>query len=467
MTDATETTDSTKVQKKVRVIEAAGSSIDADDYLYKPLTGDNKRDLSAMNQQRMQKLATYLWESNPLADRLIELPVAFILGDGIRLTHPDPDCQELLDNFWKDPINRMDLTIEDKVRELAIFGEQCYPTFVNEHDGHVRLGGLDPANIATIVQDPDNSLIPIGVVTVKDKKGIRKKYRIIINADEDVFTERTQRIREQEFSDGDCFYFRIRGLSNGGRGRSDLLPSMDWLDGYDQFLFGELDRVDQLRAFLWDVMITGASQEECEQRARDLVVPKSGGTRVHNESEVWQALSPDLNAQDTTESARLFRNHILGGSTLPEHWFGGGGDVNRSTAGEMDEPTFKILGQRQRRVRSILIEMGKYQLRQAGIAQGKTAWVEAADDVACEVPEMVNRDTTKYASALQQVAGAIVALMNATLITKEFAIKLITQSAKNLGVECDAEDLLDSIAEQAAADEEDDLPTEEDLAVDE
>ena len=32
-------------------------------------------------------------------------------------------------------------------------------------------------------------------------------------------------------------------------------------------------------------------------------------------------------AGDTVATARLMRNHILGGAGVPEHWFGGGGDV--------------------------------------------------------------------------------------------------------------------------------------------
>jgi hypothetical protein len=50
----------------------------------------------------------------------------------------------------------MSLKLPKKVRELSIYGEQCYPTFVNELDGFVRLGYLDPSLIETIVKDPDN-----------------------------------------------------------------------------------------------------------------------------------------------------------------------------------------------------------------------------------------------------------------------------------------------------------------------
>lgn len=416
-----------------------GVTIDADEDTWRPLSGDTKRDLSPVSQQRMRDMALYLWESNLLANRLIELPLAYMLAEGISLRCDDEENNKVLKRFWRDPINNMDTKIIKKVRELAIFGEQCYPTFVNEHSGHVRLGYLDPALIATVVIDPDNPEQPIGIVTVKDRKGVARRYRVIVNGAEDVFTQRTQEIRAT-FEDGEAFYFTINDLSNGRRGRSDLLAQIDWLDGYDQFLFGELDRSSFLRAFLWDVTLTGATPEEVKARAKDIVAPNPGSVRVHNDGEKWEAVSPSLGASDSEGVARLFRNHVLGGGTLPEHWFGGGGDVNRATAGEMGDPTFKMFSMRQKFLKYMLESIGFYVLRQNELAQGHSE-PDAEDErfeVEAEFPELTTRDTAAYAQALQQVvAGAAVAVAN-KFITIETAIRLINAVAGRLGVEIDA-----------------------------
>jgi hypothetical protein len=68
----------------------------------------------------------------------------------------DEENQKALDASGSRPDQRHGHQAPKKVRELAIFGEQCYPAFVNEHDGMVRIGYLDPALIATVVMDPDN-----------------------------------------------------------------------------------------------------------------------------------------------------------------------------------------------------------------------------------------------------------------------------------------------------------------------
>jgi hypothetical protein len=301
----------------VRVSEAYGQTIDHDEHEWRPLTGQSNRDLSPLTQTRMQELALYLWEGNLLANRLIELPVAYLLAEGVGLAVNDPDAQGWLNAFWRDPINCMDIKLPRKVRELALFGEQCWPAFTAAN-GHVRLGYLDPGLIETVVTDPDNAEQPIGIVTRKDKQGNARRYRIIVNGPEEMFTPRTREIRET-FNTGECFYFAINRISNGRRGRSDLLASIDWCDSYETFLFGEVDRANFMRAYMWDVTLKGATPEEVQKRASQIHAPKPGSIRVHNDSEEWKAESPELGQYESAAGARLFRNHILGGHTMPEH----------------------------------------------------------------------------------------------------------------------------------------------------
>lgn len=431
--------------------EAAGVTVDEDEDNWRRLTGDSNRDLSPMTQKRMRDMAAYLWEANQLANRLIELPIAYLLAEGVALNVGDEEHQGVLDGFWSDPINEMDIKLPKKVRELAIFGEQCWPVFTNEHSGAVRLGYLDPGLIETVVRDPDNREQPIGIVTAKDAKGQARRYRIIVNGDEaDCFTARTQAIRAT-FKDGECFYFAINDLS-GTRGRSDLLSQADWLDGYDQFLFGELERSNFLRAFMWDVTLTGATPDEVAERAKKISAPRPGSVRVHNEAEAWKAETPGLQAGDGAEMARLLRNHVLGGATIPEHWFGGGGDVNRSTGESMSEPTLKILSMRQRVLKHILESVGRFVLRRWAQAHQKT--YDSADEawqVEAVFPELTAKDTSKYASALQQVVVAVSLAMDKGLITKTTALQVINAIAGRLGVEIDAEEELAAAGAEADA----------------
>lgn len=427
--------------------EAFGMTVDEDDDQWTRLGEDNKRDLSPLTQTRMQELAVYLWESNLLANRIVELPIAYLLADGVKLVAEDESVQQVLDGFWNDPINAMDIKLIKKARELSLFGEQVWPVFVNEMNGKVRLGYLDPSHIETVVTDPDNGEQAIGIVTKKNKKGIARRYRVIVNGPEEtLFTQRTRSIRET-FDDGECFYFCVNDLSNGRRGRSDLLPQIDWLDAYDQFLFGEIERSDFMRAFIYDVTLKNATNDEIKERAKSIAPPRPGSVRVHNDSEFWEAVTPDLKAQDAATGARLIRNHIMGGATLPEHWFGGGGDVNRATGESMGEPTFKIFTMRQTYLGYVLETVAKYVVRQSELAlyNKEPDLNDEVYGVSVQWPEMITKDITKYSAALGQVVMAVVSAISNDLMTKERGVQLIEKIAAGIGVEFDASDELDAV----------------------
>ncbi len=450
-------------EEDVSLIEAAGVTIDEDEDNWRRLSGDSHRDMSPLSQSRMRETALYLWEGNLLANRMIELPIAYMLAEGVSLTVENEDAQGWINAFWDDPINLMGIKFPEKVRELALYGEQCWPTFVNTMNGHVRLGYLDPEWIETVVTDPDNGTQPIGIVTKRNKKGEQRRYKIIINGPETCFSKRTREIRDT-FEDGECFYFAINKISNGRRGRSDLLASADWVDGYDTFLFGELERSQFLRSFIWDISLAGATPDEVKARAKEIKTPSPGSTRVHNDSETWEAVSPDLKANDSDMIGRMLRNHALGGSTIPEHWFGGGGDVNRATAGEMGDPTVKVFSMRQQFLKFILEEIGKYVITcRLDPSRQSHFDPENPDPELTPVaifPEMTAKDTTQYASALPQVVLAMATAVDRGFVTEVTAVQVIETITGRLGVSFDAKEELDKVLEELKTKRQDDFYSE-------
>lgn len=425
--------------------EAAGAKIDDDEDQWRSLTSDSKRDLSPLSQQRMADAALYLWDANLIANRIVELPLAYILGEGVKLVAAEAELQPVLDGFWDDPINQMDAKLPRKLRELSLFGEQVWPAFVNDVDGSVRIGYIAPDRIQEVIVDPDNPEQPVGLLVSRGSGLVALRYRVIINGPEEVFTQKTRRLRDT-FNDGNVFYFTVNTLATTRRGRSDLRAPADWVDAYDQFLFGEIERYNFLRAFMWDVTLAGATPAQVEERARKITAPKPGSVRVHNDSEKWEAVTPDVKAGDTSEGARLFRNHVLGGATIPEHWFGGGGDVNRSTGESMGEPTFKTFSMRQRELKHMLESVGRFALRQHFIATKgiEPDWRESKVKVMAVFPEMIPSDTTKYAAALGQVATACVIAMDAGLLGEEAAANLLAMVAGRLGYEVDVKKELEA-----------------------
>jgi hypothetical protein len=436
--------DESRVEEFEEVLrEAAGAQIeDLAEEGFRPILTDANRNLTPLTQARMRKVSAKLWESNLLANRLIEIPLAYLLAEGISLTHDNEEYQDVLSSFWDHPINQFDIKLEKRLRELGLYGEIFMPAFVAEN-GRVRIGYLDVENVKEIIFDPDNPEQPIGVITHRDKKGNYLKYLVIVNGSEDdCFTDRTMAIRSQ-FTDGELFYFSINSLGSHGRGRGDLLAQADYLDIYDHMLYGEADRVDFLRSFVWHFTIEGATEDEIKSKWAKIYgkPPSPSSTVVSNEKVSMEAKSPDLNAGDTEQTARLFRNHILGGGTVPEQIFGGGGDVNRSTGETMMEPFEKVLKMRQKICINILKSVGVFVLRMhlmRGSADKEPERDHDIYDLKVQAPEMTAKDTSKYAAALQQVITACLIAINGGLLTEETALRMIDSVAGRLGVDIDA-----------------------------
>ncbi len=450
-----------KKKQPEKFVESVGISVEEEGFT--KLTGDKDRSLSSLTQERMQELAVFLWKSNPLANRIIELPLVYLLAEGVTMSVKDETAQAWLDEFWNDPINQMDVKLPKKVREMSLFGEQCWPVFKNPTNGAVRLGYLDPGLIKEVKTDPDNTEQPIGIITkASGRKRKSKKYRIIVPGSENIFGEEAKKIRE-EFNDGECFYFNINALSSSSRGLSDLLATMDWLDLYDKALFGEVERWDALRSFIWDVTLRGATEETVKKRASEIEVPSSGGVRVHNDAETWQAVTPDLQAANGAENARTVRNHILGGSTLPEHWYGGGGDVNRSTAGEMGEPTFKTFKFRQTEWKHILETICFYAVYSRLEKTGKIPEDLRDYRPVAQFPELTHRDTSVYAAALQQTVVAVGIAVEKGMMTEETAVSVIGSMISRIGIEINPAEELEQARTKARAQIEDDIYNEQNV----
>lgn len=426
-------------QIKTRAKQAGFSPTNTDGF--RKLSGNPDRDLPPITQDRMIEIAYYLWRSNALAHWLVETNKDFILGNGVTITVDDADngapLQELIDEFFNDPVNNFPLWLEDQVRELGIYGEQCWPAFVNEHTGLVRLAGIDPALIKSVIPDPDNARLMIGV-EIKVSATLKKarKLRIIYNAsDESIFSAATVKLRAS-YADGECFLFSINKISTATRGGSDFLHLTDWIDGYDQFLFNFAERSELLGSFIWDVLLEGADDAAIKAFLADNPPPKKGAVRAHNEKATWSAVTPDIKAGDTDTGARLLRNHIISSAGMPEHYFGGGGDVNRATADSMGLPTFKRLQSRQNKHKAMLETVIDFQITQA-LKVGRLKSVENPYAYTVNFPEMVIKDYSAVAGTLSSLVSALSVAETQGWVDKDTARKIFSIPAGLMGVDID------------------------------
>jgi len=413
-------------------------------------TGHAPRDLMPPMHARMQQVAYYLYLVNPLAHRIVEHTKNYVVGDGAVVKAESTAAQRVIDAFWQDPVNRVDVTLPEIVKELTIFGEQCWLAAVNPVSGRVRLGYLDPGEIEAVEwgeigldvgeEGPTAVSIPVAVWR-RPAAGEKNARRFrIVRMDEDPESGTHGRLT------GECFYFAINKARSASRGVSDLFAIGDYLDGYDKMLFGLIDRVGFSNAFIWDVLLKGATEEQIQDWLKDQRAPRPGSVRAHNEQVEWKAVAPTLHAHDFNEAARTIKNMNLAGAGFPEHWFADGGNANRATALEMGGPSLRMLLERQGYVGFMLRALLEFVLDQA-VAAGTLAETESRR-FQVQMPEMSVQDMARAAEALAQVGKTVVELRRAELIDAETAQQMIASVAVQLNVEMDLHALREKMAEE-------------------
>ncbi len=426
----------TEIDRQVKERLPAAVSRQLDQIGWRRLTGAPTRELPMMDQGRAIEVAYWLWKTNPLANWIVEVITAHVAAKGLPVTCKNDEVAEVIQAFWEDPVNRMDIHWENFVRELGIYGEQCWPVYVAAQTGRVRLGYIDPAYINTVYADPHNVKIKIGVTVGGTNADQPRRLAIVLDEENESFLSPAGRALRRTFADGMCFFFTINALTNEMRGTSDLFTVADHLDNYEQFLYDSGDKHARFNSFFYDITVEGADEKKLADERANYEPPKNGGAFIHNEKVKAEAVNPDMKAEDSQAAARLHRNHILGSKGLPEHWFGGGGDVNRATAAEMDGPAKKIIANRQEKVKNMLEMIVDFVIDSAVSARYLTGVPE--DELysyEVQTPDVTEKDVAKLSTMLQQVAASLTVAVTQGWMSGEEAAKAFAYFLGFIGYE--------------------------------
>jgi hypothetical protein len=435
-------------QPRAVLVEATGGyvdNIDGDDDLWTPVRAGRRRDLNPIEQKKARRISLYLWRRNPVAHRLIEQMADFVCGDGFSVTADSDQAQRVADDVWSDPVTNLALRHRDVVRDLSLFGELGLRAAVNEVAGRMRLGFLDVERIKSVDLDPDNILVDrtLWVYGSADAEPIPVPLYVW----DDISTPGAG------MWTGEGFYHGVNRLLGQERGTPDLLAIADYVDGYDQLVFNALERSGLVNAFLYDVTLKGFDEAKiAEWVTLHGTAPRPGSVRAHNESEVWDVLTPNLGTSDTVALGREVKNMGLGGAGVPEAWFAQGDSVNRATLVAQGDPTYRMLKSRQDYVQAMFarwLEVGMQH------AMGKRLSTAKRPTIKVNVPDISQKDLTGVSQALPQIANALVAAIGEELVDRKSARRVFLMVAGQLGVELDEAEVEKAIeADRAEAEAE-------------
>lgn len=399
---------------------------------YRRLSGadQRRRDLTPITQDRMFEIIYFMWDSSAMMRRLAIMDRSFLFNGPIKIISEDPDVKAIIDRFWKDPENRMDIDFPEMAMWLGLLGEQCWPVTVNEHNGHVRLGYVDPTNIRDVYVNPMN-VKQIMQVKMQGSAGRDGKKYTMIRKDYSIQSKTYDRLV------GDAFFFSINRPLNSPRGRSDFLTLVDWIDSLERYGFNHLERAELMFNFIWDVELKGMNAEQITAWLRDNPAPEPGSMRAHNENVTWQAVTPDLKSADATKGFEMAKAFIMGAVGRPPSWFGAGGKAYQTEAEQFGQVPVMDLEQRQSYHQYVLEIVIQFVVDQAVIA-GRLTPEKAAAGFSVNMPEISKKDLTKMVNGIPQLATALTIAENNKWITGETATQIFAFVSSHLGYEIDA-----------------------------
>jgi hypothetical protein len=405
------------------------AQVDNDEYLYRQLTsGLNPRDLTTFDQARMIEICFFLARTNPMAKRIVNTIADFVWGNGPIISAANPIVDDILQEFWNDPINQWAVKGHTKVRDLSIYGEQAWPLATNSA-GRVRVRYLSPSRIKAVIVDPDDPELVKGVIPLNNPVQSGGVGDAAINGEGPdpmgeqqllVQLHREENLFNGEFGYwmGDILYMAINKTGDGKRGVSDLYDTADWIDVLDQALFSRTEKMAHMNQFFWDVTLQGADQKKIDDWLREqMKIPqRPGAIRAHNEAVLWTPQAPKLEAGDAAEDIGQIKSHIMGGVGFPSTWFPGG-DNTRAAAVEMAEPTMRSLATRQAFVRENLVLLLKYVIQQRLRANPElAAQVNGQTSFVVEMDSVTTRDLYRAGTAFWRVIQGIQIAMQMGII---------------------------------------------------
>ncbi len=406
------------------------------DFSFYRRLGATHLDLNPLTQDRMQKIAIFLWRRNPYAHRILNLIADMSVGGEVRFYSENKKVQRILTEHWNHPINNWDWRIHQLTFELGLYGEIFQTANVIEPSGDVTWGVVDPLRVKKVTPDNRDLSQPAiaHVVTGSIAQGTSPQGETtpleIIRWDGKPDSE------THGFREGEVLFTKINGLLGALRGMSDLFPLADYLDFIDQFMFSLQQRANLQNTFVWDVELAGKSEQDIQNwlQGNNGKPPAPGSLRAHNERVKWQAITPALGASDSAEHLKISRNYVLSGAGLTDWMMGEMGGANRAGTESSAAVVAKTMESRQREIKKMIEDVFNFVIDKK-IQAGQLPQRKFDRTFYITLPKIAIRDVGRLANAFRQAAQGIETLRNLKAIDPERMIALTNELINMLDLE--------------------------------
>lgn len=409
-----------------------------------------RRDLYPLSQEQMLRVSHYLYAGNPLAQFLINVPVAMAVGRSVGYTleydhaalgisreeglELAKQARRYLDPWWEHPAHDFKGRAQRYASTYLVTGEllMVIPTDgVNPTTGLFVLDYIDSALIHNVEGKNGLATTP-GRVFVRQTGKDHMPFEVMLPTVDGAYK-------------GECFFFRHTGRLNALRGTSDLLAQADWIDLHGELLFGRVDKAILANTLVHDLTVSGVSDENQIKAEADkfaVATSKPAGIFAHNDRVKHEIKKADLSETDSAHLLRAVLLHVLGSKGYPEHWFADGGQSNKSSAGEQSDIAYKMLEGLQEE----LLQVFALPLTVAydALAEKQSIFPKRSTGAVIlhpNLPKISERDISRIGGVIANVEGALDAAVAAGRLSRRTAARVtLTIIEKLTGEHVDADD---------------------------
>jgi hypothetical protein len=371
------------------------------------------------------------WRTNPLAFRIVALTTDYVVGNGIQVSSAVPYVEEFIGELWEHQQNKMRMRVYTWCDELTRVGDLFVVLFTNPADGMSYVRTIPAVKIDRIETDPEDLERELRYHELRNDDPIEGKWWPGWETAKD------------EVERPVMLHYAVNRAVGCVRGQGDLVPILPWVRRYREWLEDRV-RVNRYKnAFLWHVKLEGAGPGDIESKQGQYAKPPSpGSVIVTDETEEWNPVQPNIQAEDVKDDGKALRLMIAAGAGIPLHYLGEGETATRATAREMVGPTVRHYQHRQMFFCDLLldvVEKAAYRARRAGRMHRPRGGLQ----LSYTVSDLEEEDNLKLAQAASEIVGYLDAMKSHGWITTRKAMELAYKFA---GEVVDVETMMKEVA---------------------
>ncbi len=347
-----------------------------------------------------------LYRASPIARRIIEISIEFVIGDGFSISSPSRRAEKFIKEFWAHPLNDLEAQLPEWAAEALRSGD-LFILFSVDAAGMSYVRAIPAEQISEIVTAPNDYRQELAYKRASLDDSPWPAYQP--GADQASFV----------------LHFPLNRMVGATFGESDLLPVRYWIKLYQDFIENRarLNHYRQIYTYVLQRNFNSQAEKEAYLRSFSSSLPrKSGGIVALDKDESLNVIAPQLASADALLDGLSLKRMIALGAGLPMHYLAEPEGSTRTTAEESGMPAFKRFKSRQQYLRHAL---------QAIL--GSALEVRSAVDhslptralIEINVPDVTERDNAILAASVQNITQAFVPLYNARKISARELIRLV------------------------------------------